>query len=337
MSDADPPDSSPSLAADPADPRGSEAFSVLGSETRLAILLALWEASDPFAEDTWDPTQGNTVSFSELRELVGLRDSGQFNYHLGQLEGLFVEQTEDGYQLLPAGNKVVRTIVSLAGFEDVSLEPTEIDIPCSLCNAPTAIAYKHQRLYHVCTECDGSIALGDKHPSGVLDGWIGLDPPAMTQRETEAIYTAAITKVFHLFAMRSGGICPWCSGEVETTLHVCDAHDPETNGTCPNCGRHSEWTSRTVCSVCKHTSQASLSELSLHHPAVISFYWEHGFELGVDDFETVTVHTNISEDANEDLVSRNPPRVRVTHSHQADGIQLTYDEELSVIEVTEPD
>lgn len=337
MAGANPPDTSPGWAADPADPRGSEAFSLLGNETRLAILLALWEAYDPFAEGTWDPTKGNAVPFSELRERVGMRDSGQFNYHLGKLEGLFVEQTEDGYHLLPAGNEVVRSIVSIAGFEDISLEPTEIGIYCRLCDAPTAITYQNQRLYHVCMECDGDISLGDKHPSGVLGGWVGLNPAALSQREPQAVYSATMTEVYHTFAMRSAGICPWCSGKVESKLHVCDSHDPDTQGPCPTCGRTSEWTTRFVCSVCKHPSQISVSDLSLHHPAVVSFYWGHGIKLGYNDRDTVNLISNLGDVADEELISRDPPRVRVTFVREGDEIQLTYDGELKVVALAEPD
>lgn len=337
MADANPPDSSAPTAADWADPRGSETFSLLGNETRLAILLALWEAADPFAEGTWDPTEGNRIPFSELRDRVGIDDSGQFNYHLGKLEGLFVEKDVEGYNLLPAGNTIVRTLVSIAGFNDVSLEPTGIDIPCSLCGAPTEIMYQHQRLYHVCTNCDGRYALGEKHPSGVLGAWVWVNPASLSQQGPNSIYLTSRTEIYHLFAMRMAGICPWCSGKVETTLHICEAHDPGANGPCPTCGRHAQWSGRFVCTVCKHTSQESVSSISLHHPAVISFYWQHGIELGYPASQNIAIVTDIGEDAHEQLVSSNPPRVCVTHVQDDDEMQLTYNEQMTVVDVTESD
>ena len=48
-----------------------EAFAALTDETRLEILQELWESDI------------QTVPFSELRRAVGIRDPGQFNYHLG--------------------------------------------------------------------------------------------------------------------------------------------------------------------------------------------------------------------------------------------------------------
>ena len=73
-------------------PRAVEAFSILGHETRLAILLALWEAYEPFAAE-------NAVPFAELRRHVGMRDGSQFNYHLSRLVGHYVQKTETRYEL----------------------------------------------------------------------------------------------------------------------------------------------------------------------------------------------------------------------------------------------
>ena len=47
----------------------AEAFALLGNETRMDILQALWEAHDPFAER-------NGLAFSGLFDRVGITDSG---------------------------------------------------------------------------------------------------------------------------------------------------------------------------------------------------------------------------------------------------------------------
>jgi AcrR family transcriptional regulator len=78
---------------------------VLSNETRLAILPALWETYDPHAER-------NAVPFSELRDRVGIRQGGQFNYHLEQLLGHFVRKGDDGYKLRQAARHVVQAVLS---------------------------------------------------------------------------------------------------------------------------------------------------------------------------------------------------------------------------------
>ena len=85
----------------------SEVFGLLGNETRLNILLAIWEKQVPLAED-------NTVPFSRLFERVDCDDRGTFSYHLEQLEGQFVTQHTErgGYELSIPGLKLVRTIIA---------------------------------------------------------------------------------------------------------------------------------------------------------------------------------------------------------------------------------
>lgn len=68
-----------------------DAFSVLGSDTRIGILQALGNAQDP-------------RSFSELRTAVGIVDSDQFNYHLDKLKSRIVAQTDAGFRLLDFGS-----------------------------------------------------------------------------------------------------------------------------------------------------------------------------------------------------------------------------------------
>ena len=122
-------------AAGTASPHAVEAFKLLGDETRLAILLALWEAYDPHAKD-------NSVSFSTLYDRVSIRDSGTFTYHLDKLVGHFVEETDDGYRLRNSGLTIVRAIIAGTGLEDSRLAPTEIPRSCTTVALPWNLATK---------------------------------------------------------------------------------------------------------------------------------------------------------------------------------------------------
>ncbi|QLG63982.1 winged helix-turn-helix transcriptional regulator [Halorarum salinum] len=66
----------------------------LASEHRVAILRELAAADGP-------------LRFSELRERVGMCDTGRFNYHLGELRDRFVREEDGGYVLGHAGERVV--------------------------------------------------------------------------------------------------------------------------------------------------------------------------------------------------------------------------------------
>jgi hypothetical protein len=110
-----------------------EAFAALGNETRMEILRTLGDADEP-------------LTFSELRDRVGMADSGQFNYHLGKLGEHFVGGTEDGYRLQRAGKRVVEAVLSGAVTGAPVVEPTETDDACLYCGAPTTVSYREGML-----------------------------------------------------------------------------------------------------------------------------------------------------------------------------------------------
>lgn len=321
-------------AADIVGPRTTEAFSLLGNETRLAVMLALWEAFEPFAEGGWDPTKGVAVPFRNLQKHVGISDSDQLTYHLTKLEGEFVEQTDEGYQLLPAGYKVVRTIIATAGFQEPHLDAAEIELDCPHCGAPTAVTFQNQRLYQVCTECAGSYDLGEKHPPGVLSAWI-TNPTVLRDRSPAEIFAATSTEVTHEFAMRTGDVCPHCTGQIDSSLDVCEDHQPTEDDPCPTCGRQALAFIQYVCTVCKHTSATSAVGESYDHPAVVGFAWKHGIELGYGSRGVEITRWLNDVESDQELVATDPLRVQVTHRYEDDEVQLTYDETPKIVEVSQ--
>jgi hypothetical protein len=103
----------------------TDALAVLGNEIRMAILRELADADD-------------ALSFTELRERVGIRDSGKFNYHLSKLCAYFVRETDLGYELGHAGSRVI----SAAGHDDRM--DTDTDECCPVCGTTAC-----EKLFHV--------------------------------------------------------------------------------------------------------------------------------------------------------------------------------------------
>lgn len=326
MADETPADSPLEAAAGVAGPRAVEAFSILGSETRLSILLALWDALEPFSK-------GGDLSFSELRERVGMTDSGQFNYHLKKLEGDFIKSTDEGYKLRPAGEKVVRVVIGGSGLEPPDLEPTQLGMPCPRCDGSTVITYRDGRLFQLCTECGGNFGETDDLPQGTLYTW-RLEPAALSNRTPEEVYAAASIGMLHRADALIDGVCPECSGAVESELRVCDEHDPGAKDVCPNCGRQDEVQVLYQCSICKFSGGAAPSDLVSQHPAVIAFYYEHDVDLQYDlGFQEIKRVLELSEAHEQTLESTDPLRVRVTIQFEGDELNLLLDEDMSVMEV----
>lgn len=304
-----------------------EAFKRLGDETRLAILLALWEAYEPFADD-------NTLSFSELLDRVEYDTSGNFSYHLEKLEGHFVESTPDGYRLKQTGHRVVQTVIAGTGLTETTLAPTGIDVDCWICGESLAITYENESLYTVCDGCGGQFGTGHDKPPGTVMGFT-FDPAGLSRPTAEEIFAASVFRAMQKFAMQMGGLCPACSGPVDDSIHICDDHSQD--GICPNCGRRDEIKARWTCTICKNAGHGPPGANLVLHPRVVAFYANRGLEIGYDttDFETIVRILRAMSEHQQELVSKEPLRVRTTIRHEGDELRLITDETMSIVHVEE--
>jgi DNA-binding transcriptional ArsR family regulator len=76
-------------------------FDLLSDETRVRIVAEL-DSARRAGEDG--------LRFSTLRERVGARDSGRFNYHLKKLRGDLVQKDGERYILTPTGATMAETL-----------------------------------------------------------------------------------------------------------------------------------------------------------------------------------------------------------------------------------
>lgn len=327
MADAHTAESPLEAAAGAAGPHATDAFELLANETRLAILLALWEAYDPRATD-------NIMSFSELLDRVGYDSPGNFSYHLEQLEGQFIQRDPEGegYELRMTGLKLIWAVIAGAGVHETTRSPTEIDADCPLCGSRMATTYRDGVMYLVCTECDG------RHPDRhAIDGVVSamkFDPAGVTDRTPpELLAAVGVAQHRHIRTMFEG-LCSACSGPVDAALEVCSTHDGD--GVCPNCGREfSSWI-HFQCRVCKDHHGTAPASIPLFHPAVVAFYHDRGVstQLHADDFERVRRVMELMDNHEMEVVSEEPPRVEVTISYDGDQLQLTIDETVTVVDVS---
>lgn len=311
----------------------TEAFALLGHETRLNILLAIWEAHELHDDD-------NTVAFSQILKRVGHDDPGNLRYHLEKLEGQFVRQHVErgGYELRIPAQKLVRAVIAGAGVRNETLKPTEIDQTCPLCDAATTMSYREGILFWSCTEC-GGMAPGDSNGPPGQPGTVGplnalpFDPGSLADWTPEELRT--VTMVLGRRKIRSmfNGICPTCSGPVDGWFECCSDHDP--TGTCDACGMAFANLAWFQCRTCENYLSSIPSRLALLHPAVVSFYDDHGVSTRVraDDFEHARRVYDLMLDHEVELVAEDPTKVAVAASIDGDTIRVIFDETVRVIEV----
>lgn len=300
----------------------SKAFQLLSDKTRLEILRVLWEAHDP--------ANPAPMRFSDLRERVGVDDPGRLNYHLNKLTGYFVRHTEDGYELREAGKRIIRVVIAGTATREVTIEPIPIDVSCLFCNGPTELEYRSGQLLHWCTRCTARCVAN--YPSSLLSSE-ELPSAGSVDRTPEEMYHSNRTWIKHREASVMEGVCPDCSGSILVKrIRICDDHhpDPEDSDVCGGCGSIYWGMVHHTCGVCRSRWQIPTLFYPTIHPAVIAFYYDHGIE-----FDSASHEKRVTLlDYLEEVVSEDPLRFRTTIPLEGDELRVTFDEQMSVVDIS---
>ena len=329
MTDSDAGRTPLTAAAGAAGPRVVNALKLLSDETRLAILLAIWESYDPYGPD-------EAISFSELYDRVAVSDSANFTYHLNKLTDHFVEKTNDGYHLRNAGRVLVRTVIAGTGLEETTTSVTEIGVSCTRCGeARMEISYRNGAVYLTCPACEGFVTT-EEHPRGTI-AVFDFDPAGVAGRSPPELLAASAIRSRNNLRMMMEGVCPACSGPIDASLRLCEHHDPGTGEVCPSCGTLDSVRARYVCTVCKRKSSRPVELTVVEHPAVIAFYDDHGIDIrrDIDDIEGFIRGSELLWAMEHTIVSTDPVRIRVTIPCEGEELRLTLDETRDVIDVSE--
>lgn len=295
-----------------ADP--DEIFSLLSNDTRVGILRALWEADD------------DEATFSELREAVGMRDSGQFNYHLNELVGRFITSTEGGYELTQAGMQINGAIEAGAYTAEGSIDPIALTEPCPPCGGDRTLHYEDETVRVECDSCPVTYQ-------------IGVPPAVFAGYDREAIPRVAgqylQTTVYHI----TNGFCSFCDGPVTPTVGQASVINPDTDMPAGDSDKNianegAEWLEnvplvRYTCHQCGAEPTVGLTQTLINHPAVVSFYYDRGVnvqEHSVWDFTE-------ADPEYQTVRSQDPFRGSVTYECDRDTLTLIVDETLTVVEI----
>lgn len=255
-------------------------FDLVADETRLGILLAL---ADHHRQR--GPDEG--VGFADLRKRVGVRDSGNFTYHLDRLRPRFVQRTDGGYRLTHQGSFLVGSLLAGA-FETHERDPVRLDAPCPFCGAVQRGAYRDGE---VRIECERGHWFTERLPPG-----------AVAERSIDEVLSLAAHEMRTEAASLLQSVCPTCYGDVDVTLVSlgADVAPFVYEATCSRCGRRISATPEVA---------------ALAHPGVAGFYYERGIDLAERPYWTVP--------AAGCPVERVDPGTGTDSSHEADRIRVT--------------
>lgn len=230
-------------------PGPEERFKILADETRLDILGVLADASG---------SAESPLSYSELQTRVGIRDNGRLNYHLSKLTDVFVDRTDEGYSLRPAGR--FADLVARSQRPDAAGR-TEMDAAaeCHHCGCGlTAMLTPPQEFVVRCEECDRvylTLTVPFARPGGDPSSFLA----AMDETARER------------FGLAARGLCHWCRSPVQT--EVTTGEDP-SRARHPR-RRHLDLHFHHRCETCAATSRTTPGELLLTHPEVVARHRRH--------------------------------------------------------------
>lgn len=275
--------------------RPAEAFALIGDETRVAILEALWDVDE------------QPAAFTTLYEMTGTDNSAKFNYHLDQLTGHFVRRRDDGYELRTAGESVVQAVVEGSFNAHPDLDPFETGDECTRCGGPLVATYTDEKLAIRCRDC------------GRTHGQYSFPPGGLIGRDQREILSAFDQRVRHLHCLARDGVCPECSGQMETQI---------VRG--GDCCLETDLRAEYTCEQCRHNLCSPIGLVLLDESPVVAFYRDHGLDLGTTPYWRLD--WCVSDDYTT-VRSTDRWRIEVSISRDGDALTVTLDEELSVAEI----
>ncbi len=293
------------------DPSYREAFEFLQSETRVDILLVLAENMRSTV-----PEAPPGLSFSTLRKRVGVRDSGRFNYHLGQLEGSLVERSDRGYELTVAGMQAVSTLVAGAFASGESRGPAPIDYRCPTCGDRLVASYDSGTLTVVCDTDDDHVTARDLVPPGAAE-----------DRTLEELVEVLRISSYHDVGESLQGVCPQCRGPFAWTTRIEADTDADADAD------HPSTTCIGKCDRCAAVYHADPGMVALFDPDVAAFF--HGHGVDIRDRHVWRLGDVGADDTT--VISEDPPRVAVTLRTDGDAIRAVVDGDAEVVETTRLD
>lgn len=279
----------------------ADLLSLLDDPTRLEMLVTLGDATHPRGTEAF--------AFSDFRAAVDVTDSGRFNYHLDQLRGTFIEETENGYRPTYPGLVLYMLIRSGALTTAESRPPADTEIACVACDEAVEASYDAQLLRLQCPGCE------------TLYTRIHVPPGCVEGTEGPHRFRAAIQYTFREVLPLRHGVCPNCGGSAEH-----DVLEPTDRR------REIEQPSIVYsCQECDYWMQTGFGMPTALAPSVRSVFQEHGVDLlsgrtnQILQFMLPNALT---------VIARNPWTVEMQVSLNGETLSIEVDETLTVTDVS---
>lgn len=250
-------------------------------------------------------SSGRPASFTGLRDAVGLRDNGRFNYHLDQLLGHLVERDDAGYRLTTTGEEVARLLRTGHLADPERHRELPAGTPCHTCGESLVLACQPRRVTVRCPGCAWDRTWQLRVPRRVFDA-----EPATARRVLDRVLRNASRAL-------ADGLCPGCLAETTGRLTASTGADSSLAvAVTQDCDR------------CDAAFSTTPGHLALTHDATAGFFDDHGIRLA--DRATWDLEFVVTDHQTR-VRSRDPWRVDVRPQIGNDELVLTVDETAAVV------
>lgn len=289
---------------------GSEsAFALVGNEIRAEIVRALGDAR---GQEGARPI----LSFSELHGAVDVDVvSSQFNYHLKQLLDYYVDRTDEGYRLRPEGSMLYRTFRAGTFTDRETFGPLDVGFDCHHCGQAVEGVYEDGMFTVQCEHCETLFDL-ILVPPATLDPADGVDDLLHRIDQHNRHRRLAFNR----------GVCPMCAERTDTKF-LTPAESPFDPV------KERDVVVHQSCGHCGSQMYVGVGAALLYDPGLVAFCFDHGLDVTeVPLWELEFAMT----DQHIDVRSQDPWRVALELELDGDVLELVVDEDLTVLERSEP-
>lgn len=234
----------------------TDVFRLLADEIRVDILCAIatlqYEHGDAGAGAI-------ELSFSDIYDHVDVDNTSKLSYHLGELSGVYLRKTDEGYSLSHAGERIARFILSENYGQPRTFGPVPVDGTCIFCGEESLEASLFHQFFGVeCTACGEQVAGQPITPAQVR-----------TRDEAEIVRSVKLQCV-EVYRQIRRGLCPECGGQLSAAIaDLTDGPLPEAD----------PYLVTSECEECLRAYNCPLTYSVAYHPASISFHWDRGVDV----------------------------------------------------------